>query len=214
MPFSPKVQEDALVACGRFCCICHRFAGTKIEIHHIIQKADGGSDDFDNAIPLCLDCHADMGKTDTHHPGRKAYTPSELRRHRDNWYSRVEDNAPVQPDEDAEDFRRRYKELRNEANHVLTYYANVYTSFVENPDDDHREAEKKLRDVGTKFKVLAEQDRGDCPEISNNAELMEVFHCFIGLSNNMILHGCEEAGLKLDVVFKLEEKIRSILRIT
>lgn len=121
MPFSPKVQEDALVACGRFCCICHRFAGTKIEIHHIIQKADGGSDDFDNAIPLCLECHADMGKTDAHHPGRKAYPPSELKRHRENWYKRVADNTPVLPDEDAEEFRKRYKELRNEANYVLTF---------------------------------------------------------------------------------------------
>lgn len=124
MPFSPKVQEDALVACGRFCCICHRFAGTKIEIHHIIQKADGGSDDFDNAIPLCLECHADMGKTDAHHPGRKAYPLSELKRHRENWYKRVADNTPVLPDEDAEEFRKRYKELRNEANYVLTFYAN------------------------------------------------------------------------------------------
>ena len=214
MSFSPKVQEDALVACGRFCCICHRFAGPKIEIHHIIQKADGGSDDFDNAIPLCLDCHADMGKADAHHPGRKAYTASELKRHRENWYKRVADNTPVQPDEDAEEFRKRYKELRNEANHVLTFYANVYTNIVEKPDDDHTEAEKELREVGTAFKVLAEQDRGDCPDVLSNAELMEVFHCFIGLSNNMISHGSEDAGRKFDAVLKLEEKIKGLLGIT
>ncbi len=214
MPFSPKVQEDALVACGRFCCICHRFAGTKIEIHHIIQKADGGSDDFDNAIPLCLECHADMGKTDAHHPGRKAYPPSELKRHRENWYKRVADNTPVLPDEDAEEFRKRYKELRNEANYVLTFYANVYTNIVEKPDDAHTEAEKKLRDVGAKFKILAEQERGDCPEIPSNAELMEVFHCFIGLSNSMVVYPGGDKGRRLDDIFKLEEKIKGILGIT
>ena len=213
MPFSPKVQEDALVACGRFCCICHRFAGTKIEIHHIVQKADGGSDDFDNAIPLCLDCHADMGKTDARHPGRKAYTPSELKRHRNNWYNCVAENVPVQPDEEAEEFRRRYKDLRNEANHVLTFYANVYANIVEKPDEVHREAEKMLRDVGTKFKVLAEQDRGDCPDVSSNAELMEVFHCFIGLSNSMVVYPGGDSSRRLDDVLKLEEKIKGILGI-
>ena len=214
MPFSPKVQEDALVACGRFCCICHRFAGTKIEIHHIIQKADGGSDDFDNAIPLCLDCHADMGRSDVHHPGRKAYTASELKRHRDNWYKRVADNAPVQPDEDAEEFRRRYKKLRNEANRVLTFYANVYTNIVEKLDEAHREAEKELRNIGTMFKVLAEQDRGDCPDIPSNAELMEVFHGFIGLSNSMVVYPGGNVSRRFDDVLKLEEIIQGILRIT
>ena len=214
MPFSPKVQEDALVACGRFCCICHRFAGTKIEIHHIIQRADGGSDDFDNAIPLCLDCHADMGKTDAHHTGRKAYTALELKRHRDNWYSRVSDNAPVQPDEDAEEFRKRYKELRNEANHVLTFYANVYTNIVEKPDDDHRGAERELRNIGSKFKVLAEQNTGDCPEVLSNADLMEVFHCFIGLSNSMVVYPGGDSGRRFDDVLKREEKIKELLKLS
>lgn len=214
MPFSPKVQEDALVACGRFCCICHRFAGTKIEIHHIIQRADGGSDDFDNAIPLCLDCHADMGKTDARHPGRKAYTPSELKRHRDNWYKRMADNSPVQPDEEAEEFRRRYKELRNEANRVLTSYANVDTNIVEKPDEAHREAEKELRNIGILFKVLAEQDRGDCPNVPSNAELMEVFHCFIGLSNSMVVYPGGDVSRKLDDVLKLKKKIHGILMIS
>ena len=214
MPFSPKVQEDALVACGRFCCICHRFAGTKIEIHHIIQKAVGGSDDFDNAIPLCLDCHADMGKTDARHPGRKAYKPSELKRHRDNWYKRMAENAPVQPDEEAEKFRRQYKELRNEANRVLTFYGNVYTNIVEKPDDAHIEAEKELRIIGTMFKVLAEQDRGDCPDVPSNAELMEVFHSFIGLSNSIVIYPGGDAGRRLDEVLKREEKINEILGIT
>ena len=214
MAFSEKVQEDILVACGRFCSICHRFAGTHIEIHHIVQKADGGSDEFDNAIPLCLDCHAEMGKSDSHHPGRKAYTQSELRRHRDNWYKRVAEGAPVQPDEVAEEFRKQYKELRNEANLKLTFFANVYTNIVAHLDTEHDKASKDLREIGAKFKVLAEQDRGDCPEVPSNADLMEIFRSFIGLSNSMIAHSAEDAGRKLDNVIKLEEKIKSILMIS
>ncbi len=214
MSFSQKVAEDALVACGRFCCICHRFAGTHIAIHHIEQKADGGSDDFDNAIPLCLDCHAEMGSTDSHHPIRKAYTPSELKRHRDNWYKRVEDNAPVQPDEEAEEYRKRYKDLRDEANHILTFYANVYTNIVERPDNDHDKASQALRETGSLFKVLAERDRGDCPDVPSYGELMDVFHCFIGLSNSLVVRPGGDAGDRLDCVMKLEDRIKGILKIS
>lgn len=89
MGFSDKVQAEALAACERRCCICHKFCGTKIELHHIKQKADGGEDTFDNCIPLCFDCHADMGKADPRHPKGKHYSERELRLHRDNWYESV-----------------------------------------------------------------------------------------------------------------------------
>ena len=67
MGFSEKVQAEALAASGRCCCICHKFCGTKIALHHIKQKAYGGDDSFENCIPLCLDCHEDMGKADPNH---------------------------------------------------------------------------------------------------------------------------------------------------
>jgi 5-methylcytosine-specific restriction endonuclease McrA len=31
-----------------------------METDHIIPKEDGGSDDIDNAIPVCLECHAEI----------------------------------------------------------------------------------------------------------------------------------------------------------
>lgn len=89
MGFPDKVQAEALAACGRCCCICHKFCGTKINLHHIKQSADGGDDTLDNCIPLCLDCHEDMGKADPKHSTGKHYTERELRLHRDNWYESV-----------------------------------------------------------------------------------------------------------------------------
>lgn len=89
MDFSQNVRDEALVACGRCCCICHKFCGTKINLHHIVQIADGGNNSFDNCIPLCLDCHEDMGKADPRHSTGKHYSHSELRMHRDNWYASV-----------------------------------------------------------------------------------------------------------------------------
>jgi len=96
MGFSEKVQHDALVACGRRCCICHNFCGTKIELHHIKRKADGGDDTFDNCIPLCFNCHADMGKADAQHPKGKHYSERELKKHRNNWYKQVA-NLDIEP---------------------------------------------------------------------------------------------------------------------
>lgn len=89
MGFSDDVQVAALTACQRCCCICHKFCGTKIELHHIKQKADGGEDTFENCIPLCFDCHADMGKADPRHPKGKHYSERELKKQRDNWYEEV-----------------------------------------------------------------------------------------------------------------------------
>lgn len=92
MSFPETIAEKALAASGRCCCICHRFCGTKMELHHIKQKAYGGEDTFENCIPLCFNCHADMGRADPKHPKGKHYSENELKMHRDNWYKRVKQN--------------------------------------------------------------------------------------------------------------------------
>lgn len=69
MGFSQNIVNLVLVKCKRSCCICHKFCGTKIELHHIKQVAEGGEDTEENCIPLCLDCHAEV----------KAYNPNILK---------------------------------------------------------------------------------------------------------------------------------------
>jgi hypothetical protein len=95
MPFSPAVQEEALVRSRRCCCLCHRFAGLYVNVHHIEQEAQGGSNGLDNAIVLCFDCHAEAGHYNLAHPLGKKYQPSELRRHRDDWWTYVAQNPAV-----------------------------------------------------------------------------------------------------------------------
>ena len=107
MSFSPEIKEQALVACRRSCCICHLFRGIKIELHHIVHKSEGGADLFDNCIPLCFDCHGDMRSYDHSHPKGTKYSPSELKRHRDEWYKKVREmpighNSENTPELDAE----------------------------------------------------------------------------------------------------------------
>src|SRR4051812_28728003 len=89
MGFRDSVKEDALFACARTCCICRKFKGLKIELHHIVPEADRGADDFENCIPLCMDCHTDAGHYNRDHPKGSRYKPGELRRLRDEWYRLV-----------------------------------------------------------------------------------------------------------------------------
>lgn len=79
MSFPPSVRVQALVACGRYCCLCHKFKGLKIELHHIVQESEGGEDTFENCVPLCFGCHGDMKSIDHNHPKGSKYTPQELR---------------------------------------------------------------------------------------------------------------------------------------
>lgn len=59
MGFPASVADDVLVRCNRHCCLCGKYVGQKIELHHIKQVADGGEDTADNCIPLCFNCHAE-----------------------------------------------------------------------------------------------------------------------------------------------------------
>ena len=88
--FSDEIKLKAMVACGRRCCICHKFCGNNMEVHHIKARADGGSDTFENAIPLCFDCHAEVRQYDPKHPKGIKFSEKELIQHRDNWYKIVQ----------------------------------------------------------------------------------------------------------------------------
>lgn len=89
MAFDEEVKRIAMVACGRRCCICHKFCGNNMEVHHIKAHADGGEDIFDNAIPLCFNCHAIVRQYDPRHPKGIKFTEKELIMHRDSWYAKV-----------------------------------------------------------------------------------------------------------------------------
>jgi hypothetical protein len=90
MPFSQTVAAEALVRCARRCCICRRFCGTKMQLHHIVPEANGGADTTDNCIPLCLECHEEVGSYNPAHPIGRKFTELELRQHRDVWFDFVQ----------------------------------------------------------------------------------------------------------------------------
>ena len=85
--FTEDVKLKCLLWSDRHCCLCGKACGTDIEIAHIDPKERGGKN-IDNAIPLCYDCHAKIGRYNIEHPKGNKYRPSELRARREQIYER------------------------------------------------------------------------------------------------------------------------------
>ncbi|SRR6266571_3219571 len=94
MAFSREVVESLLVAARRCCCVCRRFRGRNIEIHHIVPVSEGGSDEEENGIPICFDCHSDVHAAGS--PKGRRFTHGELRRLRDEWFASSREPSAVE----------------------------------------------------------------------------------------------------------------------
>lgn len=89
MGFSDDIRTNVLTRCKRHCCLCGKYAGVYMELHHIDQKADGGADSEENCIPLCFNCHGEVRSYNSHHPKGLKYGVKELKIRRDEIYEAV-----------------------------------------------------------------------------------------------------------------------------
>lgn len=78
--FTREVAERVLIRCRRHCCVCGKFCGTKIELHHIDGHCDNSEE---NVLPVCFDCHAEISHYNEAHPRGRKYQPEELRKLRE-----------------------------------------------------------------------------------------------------------------------------------
>ncbi|MFJ7371956.1 HNH endonuclease [Lysinibacillus capsici] len=115
-----KVKEDVLYKCKRYCSYCETYKGRDIEIHHIVQKADGGEDSFDNAIPLCFDCHSEIGSYNPNHPKGNRFRPNELKKIRDTFYNKVE-KLPRKPNVLLDDDKRLLQQFKEDYTDIIEY---------------------------------------------------------------------------------------------
>lgn len=87
MPKTAEFKEEdkikMLLWCDSHCCLCNKACGTNIEIAHIDQSA---GNNIDNGIPLCYNCHAEIGSYNKEHPRGNKYRPKELRARRNQVY--------------------------------------------------------------------------------------------------------------------------------
>jgi hypothetical protein len=60
MPFTENLKLEVKRRSAFRCCMCEQFLGS-VQVHHIEPQSDGGSDNFENAAPLCASCHDIFG---------------------------------------------------------------------------------------------------------------------------------------------------------
>lgn len=108
-----KNSADVLFKCGRHCCICRRFRPTMLQVHHIIERQDGGTDEIDNLMAVCLTCHSDAHTTG---PFARRFTADELKQHRNRVYEMVRNGTLVPPNDDA--IPAMPADLASESRHV------------------------------------------------------------------------------------------------
>jgi hypothetical protein len=77
MAFAEPLKLEVKKKADFTCCWCQD-RRNKVDVHHIVPKAEGGSDDEDNAAPLCGSCH------DLY--GANPVLRKEIRCRRDRWY--------------------------------------------------------------------------------------------------------------------------------
>lgn len=92
MSFNINEVAELLAQSHRRCCICHKFCGVKMELHHIQHKSERGSDDIINAIPLCFECHAEVNHYNDRHPRGRKFTEEELLLHKKQWLNICQKN--------------------------------------------------------------------------------------------------------------------------
>lgn len=96
MTMPEELASELLSNCGRHCCICRRFRPVHLQVHHIVPQSEGGTDDSDNLIALCLTCHSDVH---TKRPFTRRFTHSELKLHRNKVIQLVADGSLVPSEE-------------------------------------------------------------------------------------------------------------------
>lgn len=83
MGFSEAVKTKVKKNAAFRCCKCQT---SGVQVHHIKPTKDGGSDDIENAAPLCPNCHDYYGDNPSKRKG--------IKQMRDWWYKKAENMFP------------------------------------------------------------------------------------------------------------------------
>ena len=86
MGFDAAVKTKVMLWSDRHCCLCKNVCGVNIEVHHIVPESEGGSNDIDNALPLCFNCHSEVHRYNRSAPIGNKYKAKELKIRRDQVY--------------------------------------------------------------------------------------------------------------------------------
>ena len=121
MPFSESLKKKIRKQSQGHCCICKNFP---VEIHHIIPQAEGGSDNEDNAAPLCPNCHT------TH--GDNPKMRKQIRERRDDWLEHCRIQSAVTAKLDAISDSLQYLAAKENIGHIASRITNSAPKLSEN----------------------------------------------------------------------------------
>ncbi len=121
MGFSKKIKDEVKRKAYYQCCICRNYRF--VDVHHIVPLKEEGTDDIDNAVSLCPNCHRDYGndpeKRDT------------IKKMRDIWYERCE-KREMNPAMEA--FSKKLDDILTEIKKVKANQAGYRLRFQEMKD--------------------------------------------------------------------------------
>jgi len=128
MSFPENIRLEVRKKSAFRCCRCHEIG---IDIHHIIPQSNGGSDDIENATPLCQNCHDRFGDN--------VQKRKEITQMRDWWYSVVEEKygSSEQYKNDLAQLSKDIKKYIDEHHHLLTNLTSSSESRQAKPDKTH-----------------------------------------------------------------------------
>jgi hypothetical protein len=61
----------------------------------MIPTEAGGTDEIENAIPVCFECHAEIHSYNDKHPRGRKFLPEELRAHKEQWLEICDEQPEV-----------------------------------------------------------------------------------------------------------------------
>ena len=174
MSFPRNVRNEILIDAARHCCVCHRYKGVKVEVHHIEPESSGGPNTYENAIALCFDCHADAGHYNPSHPRGTKFSLSELRKAKMRWFRMVEENNISQPTE-PDNFYCRYYLCKNYEQLVGISQGELSRFPVENPLLIRNEVIDSLRKVIANHPESYRHANAWGKSLSSKEEYLEIY---------------------------------------
>lgn len=176
------------------CCVCETIG---IEIHHILPLGEGGSDDSDNAAPLCPTCHEIYGGN----PSKRKF----IREKRDFWYEQCEKQIAVD-DRLLDEIRNMLQVIPTKEDLYSTKSA-IVSSVRKNITNHEQDIEDIIYAWGASVDL---QDDPDGLHIERVSKMTENFGRLLGFQGSglthliwgAILHDIGKAGVPDSILLK------------
>ncbi|MFH0889036.1 MAG: HNH endonuclease signature motif containing protein [Planctomycetota bacterium] len=144
--FPDKIKQEVKRKSAFRCCRCHEIG---IDVHHIIPESQEGSNDIDNAAPLCQNCHDRYGNN----PSKR----TEIKQMRDWWYEVVKEkyysakefDLLAELDQKISQYHQEDKQCLKSINKTLEELSKISIPKLENSKEEIRHKITEIINLGS-----------------------------------------------------------------